>query len=217
MITRSIDPRSVPFHVEEAYRFLKVKRDSSKFALMDRMIRDLYNRHIDAFVPRYRYKICTVSRDLSGRYSSRVDDRVTFEGEGVQRLLLGTSSVAVFLLTVGPKVDEIMSSLAGEDFTETYFFDGVASAITIGILEVLREDLLSEAAKLRCQLGLRYSTGYAKWDLKEQEKIFTILNGREFGVTLTESHYMIPQKSLSGIFSLPSLAGADKGSGASKG
>lgn len=180
MVTRSVDPRSIPFLIEEAYRFLKVKRDSSKFALMDRMIRDLYNRHIDAFVPRYRYRISTLSRDLSGRFSIRVDDRVSFEGEGVHRLLLGTTNVAVFLLTVGPKVDEIMSSLAGEDFTETYFFDGVASAVTTGMLDILRQDLSSEAAKLGCHLGLRYSPGYAKWELKEQEKIFTILEGPEF-------------------------------------
>ncbi len=203
MITRSFDPRSVPFHVEEAYRFLKVKRDSSKFVLMDRMIRDLYDRHIDSFQPRYRYKICTLTHDPSGRFATRVDDRVTFEGEGVKRILLGCFHVAVFLITIGPKVDETLSSLAGEDFTETYFFDGVASAVTTGILELLRQDLASEASKLRCRLGLRYSPGYAKWDLSEQTKIFTILDGREFGLTLTESHYMLPQKSLSGIFSLP--------------
>ena len=207
MVTRSVDPRSVPFRVEEAYRFLKVKRDSSKFALMDRMIRDLYNRHIDDFTPRYRYKICTLSRDLTGGFRIVVDDRVSFEGEGVHRLLMGTSHVAVFLLTVGPKVDEIMSSLAGEDFTETYFFDGVASAVTTGTLDILRQDLSSEASKLRCQLGLRYSPGYAKWELKEQEKIFSIVDGREFGVRLTESYYMVPQKSLSGIFSFRPLAG----------
>ena len=201
MVTRSIDPRSVPFHIEEAYRFLKVKRTSTKFALMDRMINDLYNRNIDAFAPRYRYKICSVSSDLSGGASMRIDDRVSFEGEGVHRILIGAPYVAVFLLTIGPKVDEILSSLAGEDFTETYFFDGMASAVTTGILDLLRQDLASEAAKLSCQLGLRYSPGYAKWELKEQEKIFTILDGSEFGVTLTESHYMIPQKSISGIFS----------------
>lgn len=207
MVTRSIDPRSVPFRVEEAYRFLKVKRESSKFALMDRMIRDLYNRTIDDFTPRYRYKICTLSRDLTGGFRIRADDLVSFEGEGIQRLLVGTSHFAVFLLTVGPKVDEIMSSLAGEDFTETYFFDGVASAVTTGMLDVLRQDLSSEAARLGCRLGLRYSPGYAKWELKEQEKIFTILDGREFGVRLTESYYMVPQKSLSGVFSFQPLAG----------
>jgi hypothetical protein len=208
MVTRSVDPRTVPFHIEEAYRFLKVKRESSKFALMDRMIRDMYNRHIDVFVPRYRYKICTVAPDLSGGPAVRVDDRVSFIGEGVHRLLVDTSHVAVFLLTVGPKVDEIMSSLAGEDFTETYFFDGVASAITTGMLEMLRQDLSSEATKLHCQLGFRYSPGYAKWELKEQEKIFTILDGPDFGVTLTESHFMVPQKSLSGIFSFRPVAEA---------
>ena len=210
MVTRSVDPRSVPFHLEEAYRFLKVKRDSGKFALMDRMIRDLYNRNIDAFTPRYRYKVCTVSFEFAGRSSIRVDDRVDFEGEGVQRVLLGTSHVAVFLLTVGAKVDEILSTLAGEDFTETYMFDGVASAVTAGLLDVLRQDLSSEAAKLRCQLGLRYSPGYAKWELKEQDKIFSILEGREFGITLTESYYMVPQKSLSGIFSFRPVASGSK-------
>jgi hypothetical protein len=210
MVTRTIDPRSVPFHIEEAYRFLKVKRESGKFALMDRMIRDLYDRHIDSFTPRYRYKICTVSFEFAGRSGIRVDDRVDFEGEGVHRILLGTSHVAVFLLTVGAKVDEIMSTLAGEDFTETYFFDGVASAITTGLVDVLRQDLASEAAKLRCQLGLRYSPGYAKWELREQNKIFSILDGQEFGVRLTESYYMVPQKSLSGIFSLRPPAPAQK-------
>ena len=207
MVTRSVDPRSIPFHIEEAYRFLKVKRDSSKFALMDRMIRDLYNRHIDAFVPRNRYRISTLSRDLSGRFSIRVDDRVSFEWEGVHRLLLGTTNVAVFLLTVGPKVDEIMSSLAGEDFTETYFFDGVASAVTTGMLDILRQDLSSEA---RLPLGIALFSRLCQMGVERTGKNLHHLGGTGIRVMLTESHYMVPQKSLSGIFSFPPETGADK-------
>jgi hypothetical protein len=64
------------------------------------------------------------------------------------------------------------------------------------MVEILRHDLASEVGSLGCELGMRYWPGYAKWELKEQEEILTILDGQESGLTLTESHYMVPPKIL---------------------
>jgi cobalamin-dependent methionine synthase I len=72
--------------------------------------------------------------------------------------------------------------------------------MTDGVLQLLKRELHDEAAKRGCELAHRFSPGCGRWDLQEQEKIFKLLKGEEIGITLSETYFMIPQKSLSGVF-----------------
>jgi cobalamin-dependent methionine synthase I len=121
-------------------------------------------------------------------------------------LLAESRYAAVFALTVGDRIDAAMVKLAPQDFTEAYFLDGVASAMTDGLLQLLKHDLRAEAARRGCALGYRFSPGYARWDLQEQEKIFKLLRGEEIGISLSETYFMLPQKSLSGVFGFKPIA-----------
>ena len=107
---------------------------------------------------------------------------------------------AIFILTLGDKIDAELAMLNQGDFADAYFLDGVASAITDGLLQVLKQELQAEAKKRSCSLGGRFSPGYARWELREQKKIFSILSAEDIGVSLSDTYFMVPQKSLSGVF-----------------
>jgi hypothetical protein len=206
IVTRYFNPEQIPFDFPRAYSFLKIRRNSDKFEAMHVMVARLYEQHKTCFAPRYRYGIYQVAGGQSGSFSVLLDSGVSFVGQGIHRLLTQSRHAAVFLLTIGDKIDTKMAKLSQQDFTEAYFLDGVASATTDGLLQLLKRELHGEAAKLGCELSHRFSPGYARWDLQEQEKIFKLLKGEEIGMTLSATYFMLPQKSLSGVFGFKPVA-----------
>jgi hypothetical protein len=210
VVTRYFNPEQIPFDFQRAYSFLKIRRNSDKFEAMHAMVARLYERHKTYFAPRYRYGIYQVAGGQSGSFSVLLDSGVSFVGQGIHRLLTQSRYAAVFVLTIGEQIDAEMAKLAPQDFTEAYFLDGVASAMTDGLLQLLKRELQGEAAKLGSGLSSRFSPGYARWDLQEQEKIFKLLKGEEIGMTLSETYFMLPQKSLSGVFGFKPIASCNK-------
>lgn len=202
MKTRDVLPEDVPFDFERAYRFLKIQRSSEKFQSMHEIVSRLQAQYCQYFEPRYRYEIYQVAGSQSGSFTVLLESGVSFVGKGIHTLLSHSRYAAVFLLTVGHKIDAVMQQLSTEDFAEAYFLDGVASTMTQGLLHLLKSDLQSEARKLDCDVAYRFSPGYARWELEEQEKIFSLLKGEEIGMSLSDTFFMVPQKSLSGVYGL---------------
>lgn len=200
VVTRYFNPEQIPFDFPRAYSFLKIRRNSDKFAAMHEIVAHLQAQYQACFAPRYRYGVQQVVGGQSGSFSILLDAGASFVGEGIYRLLAASRYAAVFVLTVGDQIEAEMAKLASQDFAEAYFLDGVASAMTDGVLQLLKRDLREEAARRGCALAYRFSPGYARWDLQEQEKIFKLLNAEEIGITLSATYFMLPQKSLSGVF-----------------
>jgi len=167
---------------------------------MHEMVARLREQYQSCFAPSYRYAVYPVIGEQTGSFSILLDSGVSFCGQRIHRLLATSRYAAVFVLTVGDKIDAEMAKLSQVDFTDAYFLDGVASAMTHGLLQLLKRELRDEAKSLNCELAYRFSPGYARWELQEQEKIFRLLGAEEIGVTLSETYFMTPQKSLSGVF-----------------
>ena len=204
MITRHFHPEEIPFDFKRAYSFLKIRPASDKFDLLHEMVARLRAQFQSAFAPCYRYAVYQVVEAPPASFRVLLDNGGSFVGSGIYRLLSGSRYAAVFILTVGDQIDAALAKLALEDFTEAYFLDGVAAAMTHGLLQLLKRDLQTEANKRHCHLAQRFSPGYAHWDLPEQEKIFSLLKGEEIGIILSETFFMTPQKSLSGVFGFKS-------------
>lgn len=202
MVTRYLKPEEIPFDFERAYKFLRIQKTSEKFQLMHDMVARLHEDYRHCFEPRYRYAIYKVAESHSSSFSVLLDSGMSFTGQGIHTLLTHSRYAAVFLLSLGEHIDSEMKKLSEKDFTEAYFLDGVASTMTDGVLHLLKRELQEEAKKYECEVSYRFSPGYARWELQEQQKIFSLLNGNEIGMSLSETFYMEPQKSLSGVYGL---------------
>ena len=202
MVTRTLTPDEVPFHPEVAYRFLNVRRSSEKFQQMQELVDEAYKKYYHLVEPRLRYDILRVAERDKGANQVQLDGGVILTGSGVYQLLEGATYAAPFVLSLGDRIDGVMKELSEQDFTEAYFLDGVASALADGVLEVLKRELADQAGKLECVPGYRYAPGYARWPIEEQNQIFALLKPDDIGVHLTDTAYMVPQKSLSGVFNL---------------
>ncbi|MDE3059204.1 MAG: hypothetical protein KGJ59_14750 [Bacteroidota bacterium] len=202
MTTRYLKPEDIPFDFERAYKFLRVQKTSEKYQTMHDMVVRLHAEYLHCFEARYRYEIYRVAGSQSSSFSVLLDGGMSFTGKGIHTLLTHSRYAAVFLLTLGGRIDSEMKKLSVEDFTETYFLDGVASTMTQGVLHLLKHELQEGARKYDCEVSYRFSPGYTRWELQEQQKIFSLLNGEEIGMSLSETFFMEPQKSLSGVFGL---------------
>lgn len=202
VVTRYYKPEEIPFDYQRAYKQLKIHKESQKFEMMHKMVESLYQRYLQNFEPRFRYKISKVLRGHSGSFSILLEGRMSFSGKGIHRLLAHSQYAAVFILTVGNKIDHEMAELSQNDFAEAFFLDGIATTMTHGVLELLKTELQNEAGTMGCTLGRRFAPGYARWELTEQKKLFELLNAEEIGMSLSDTYFMVPQKSISGVYSL---------------
>jgi len=137
-----------------------------------------------------------------------------YEGEGdnhdpspLADVFPRAEALVLFVATLGAPVGQRVSELFDEGALALgSTLDAAASEATelAGVhldRTALRVALESGVADERTR-ALRYSPGYCGWSLTGQRALFSALDAREIGVTLTDSCLMEPIKSISGVIVL---------------
>ncbi len=212
---RTMAPQEIPFRTEAVFRLLKIPPATARARGWWARVEALWSRALRVISPRYHYRIFPLFGE-GDESTCRIGD-VIFQGRGVAARLRHCHAAAVFLITLGGEIDTAIRALQPEDSEAAYFLDAVASTLLHGALQILRDDLAEFARRHGSRLTQRFSPGYARWPLSEQTQLFHLLeDGREIGIRLTEGLFMVPQKSLSGIFGLQHFSPTTEGSGACK-
>ncbi|MFH1646453.1 MAG: vitamin B12 dependent-methionine synthase activation domain-containing protein [Chloroflexota bacterium] len=164
---------------------------------------------VDDYVENYHDLLVTsyshVIRDIESVDGDRIDigDGIVLESEVVARLLQRCEQVAVFALTIGSHLEELVAHLAENGLV---LQATVLDAIGSGAAESLANEFSESTAKIAATAGLvtsrRFSPGYCDWDVSQQEMVFRALDGDTPGITLTDSMLMTPRKSVSGIIGI---------------
>lgn len=126
---------------------------------------------------------------------------VVFESRHLARFLDRCREVALLGATAG---SEIMAAIAGDaaggHLTRAIVMDATASEMTDAALDwmmsYLRQSLRREN---KMPLPRRYSAGYGDFALENQRTIYRLLQLDRFGVALTESCLLIPEKSVTAL------------------
>lgn len=166
------------------------------------MVNDYLENYHDLLSPAYTYAL----RDII----TVKDDRVTIEGSVVfrskviARLLERCDKVAVFALTIGSYMEEMVAHLAGEGLVlQATVLDAVASGAAEQLAITVQEEIVGRAAAKAGQvISRRFSPGYCDWDVSQQAMVFKALGDNTSGIRLTKSQLMMPRKSISGIIGI---------------
>ncbi len=114
-----------------------------------------------------------------------------------------SDAVAVFVVTIGPRLEEASrSGLAEGDPLAAYLLDAIGSAAVEAAADVMERELLATVAPRGWAITNRYSPGYCTWSTRDQHALFALLPNQPAGVTLTDHAVMQPVKSVSGIIGL---------------
>jgi len=153
---------------------------------------------------------------------SCIDGTLTLSGDAslhcgaFTRFLSAAREVAVFVSTAGPRIDDELARLHGEQelldmlFLETASWLGIEE-ITKAFVIHLRARAAEEQMRLTRRMGPGYSyktdSGSAEWPLEEQTALFSLFGEATLPVHLLESCAMLPKMSRSGLIGLvPSVS-----------
>lgn len=115
------------------------------------------------------------------------------------RHLKGCGEVLLLAATLGIKADNAIRRLAVGSVAE----GAAAQAVAAALIEEYCDEVQSKAETGGLQQRPRFSPGYGDWDLKEQKKLFALLDcSKKIGLTLTDGMMMVPSKSVTAVIGL---------------
>jgi len=189
-----IDRRSV-------CRYLGYKADVEPSARIASLLDEYIERARHLIEPFYSYIINDINRVEGSRAS--VKGRIVFKSEVIARLLKRCEKVAVFILTIGSRLEETVGWLADDGLiVEAYVLDAIGSSVAESLADVVQSKIGDLAQAQGLCISRRFSPGYCDWDINQQRVLFRAMDGDSSGVCLSEECMMMPQKSISGIIGI---------------
>jgi hypothetical protein len=141
------------------------------------------------------YKVCYIEQKLD---DTVIIDGIRLRSRILRRHLEKVGRVFPYVITIGTRLEQ--KADASKDLLEKYYLDKIGNIALSEVRNRLEEHLCSRFALD----GLSYMSpgSLEDWPIEEQRPLFSILQGAEvsIGVKLTESLFMIPKKSVSGIY-----------------
>jgi hypothetical protein len=170
-------------------------------ARIESLVKEYADNICHLIEPSYSYVI----RDVNSVRGARIfiEGSVTFRSNVIARLLEHCPKVAVFVLTIGDRLGEMVHQLSGEGFmVQAAVLDAIGSDAAETLAHVVQDIIRREAAAEGLDVSLRFSPGYCDWRVSQQKMVFRAMAGDSAGVRLTDGCLMVPQKSISGIIGI---------------
>ncbi|MCR5208150.1 MAG: Vitamin B12 dependent methionine synthase activation subunit [Eubacterium sp.] len=160
--------------------------DEKILALVDRAMAEVETAAATKTL--YRIFDCSVSGDTVTVGGAE------FHSTRLAENLNGCKRAVVFGATLGVAVDRLINAAAATDIALAMAYQAAAAAKIEEVCDNLEEEIKSS---LGVTLRTRYSPGYFDLDIKEQKKLFSLLElTKRIGITLTDTLEMLPTKSV---------------------
>ena len=175
-------------------------------ARIDSLVDDYIDNYQELVMPSFS----CVYKDIGEASGTRVRiDGITFKSGVLARLLGECEYAAVFVLTIGSYLEELVAYLSTKGMVlQATVLDAIGSSFVEKLAGEIEAEICWETAEDGLVISRRFSPGYCDWDISQQESLFELLDGNTAGVTLTENMLMTPRKSISGIVGI-GLPGRD--------
>jgi cobalamin-dependent methionine synthase I len=131
----------------------------------------------------------------------RPESETRIEG-AIGEFLGGSTRVAVFVVTAGREISRLCEeALHSGDGLGGLVLNAIGSHVAELVLDRLTAELRSTMVEDET-LSLPYSPGYCGMNLREQRKVFSLVDAGTIGVELLETMIMRPLKSISGLIGI---------------
>jgi cobalamin-dependent methionine synthase I len=170
-------------------------------ARISSLVNDYIENYHDLIAPSYTHKI----RDIKSVNGNRIDigDSIILKSHKLARLLERCDKVAVFALTIGNYLEEMVAYLAENGLVlQATVLDAIGSGTAEKLAAWVEQSVRKDAGHKGLVVSWRFSPGYCDWSVKQQKMVFQALGNDVVGITLNESMLMAPQKSISGIIGI---------------
>ncbi len=170
-------------------------------ARIESLINEYVEHTCQLIEPSYSYVIRDIRLVRGG--SVAIDKDVTFQSQVIARLLEQCEKVAVFTLTIGHRLEEMVCSLSGDDLiVQAAVLDAIGSEAVETVAGFVQDEINKVVRAEGLCTSPRFSPGYCDWDVSQQEVVFRAMNGDSAKICLTKGFLMLPRKSMSGIIGI---------------
>jgi hypothetical protein len=177
--------------------------DYQPSARIESLVNDYIENYHDLLAPQYSYVIKDILSVKGDRIA--IEDSVTFRSNVIARLLEPCKKVAIFALTIGNHLEEMVAHLAENGLVlQATVLDAIGSGAAERLAIFVEDKIRIMASTEGLVISRRFSPGYCDWEVSQQRMVFRALNGNSAGIRLTEACLMLPRKSISGIIGIGS-------------
>jgi len=156
------------------------------------MLREPY-----AFYPESLYAKFPITVD-NGRV--HFDDGTIFKSTTLAHHLSGCKYCFLIAVTLGANADQVLRRLQHIDMPHAVVMDDYANRQIELACDELEAQIAKKVAAEGYNLTSRYSPGYGDFGLENQESLLRLTHAQKrLGITLTASHLLIPQKSVTAV------------------
>ena len=125
----------------------------------------------------------------------------TFKSPKLSKTVEKCGEIVCFIATIGNCVEtEIKELMRKNHLSEAYILDAMCSLAVENMAETFHRRMRTTYKKEGKTVTLRFSPGYCDWPVTDQKKLFKIFGSIRLDVELTDSCFMRPRKSISGVF-----------------
>jgi len=146
-----------------------------------------------------------IIRDINLVQDSRViiEGSIVFESQVIASLLEQCQKAAVFLVTIGERLEEMTYRLAEDGLiVQATVLDAIGSVAAEDVAEFVQGRVREIADDQGLAISQRFSPGYCDWDIGQQGGLFWAVGGDSMGIRLDDGCLMIPRKSISGVIGI---------------
>jgi len=168
-------------------------------------IKSLVNDYIENYHNFIDFSYSYIIRNIESVQGDRaiIENSIPLKSKIISRLLERCDEVAIFILTIGKPLEDMVAYLAENGCVlQATVLDAIGSGTTEQLAVLVEDRIKKVAASRRLVTSRRFSPGYCDWNVSQQEMIFKFMRGDTAGVRLTEEYLMIPHKSISGIIGI---------------
>lgn len=182
----------------EVLRYLRLPKEAlptPEFsAALDAAEREL----LAAAEPRFVWRRFGIRQKPTGIKLSNSD--VLLPGQDITELLTEADSCLLLAATLGITADNLIRRAEPADISHALLLDALASAAVENLCDQVQAWLEQKFAKENLFLTNRFSPGYGDLPLAMQRPLILLLDaGRQIGLTVSQSHLLLPRKSVTAI------------------
>ena len=174
---------------------------------LDGRIDDAIARCLAVSNPGFTYRMYPVDVDASRGDVRLVGTTLVLRGADILAHLDGASGCAVMVATAGLGNERELRRLSMLNGLDGMLFDAASSALAEAVADACNAQVVAEAKARGLFAKWRYSPGYGDLPLSLQPDIIRVLGAdKRLGVVATDSHLLIPAKSVTafvGLFTTP--------------
>lgn len=135
-----------------------------------------------------------------GTYRIMETDAIDLTGSAIKKHLTGCDGMIIMAVTLGAGIDRIIRTAQIRDMAEAVVLDSGASVLVEQCADILEETIRADRDGF---VTGRYSPGYGDFPVEMQSQFIRAIEGpKKIGLTVNESHILIPRKSVTAIIGM---------------